>query len=85
MYDIVKADYVLVFQFFHERDLSDGRRRCALLGIKVDLLQSYELTSLSISTFKDLKMSVKAEDIVAKSTEASEMQSGAWSSTSHIP
>jgi hypothetical protein len=53
--DIVEADYVLVLQLFHQRDLADCRGWGALLGIEVDFLESYKLASLSVSTFEDLK------------------------------
>ena len=55
MNDIVKADYVLVLQLFHKRDLADCSRGCAFFGIEVDFLERYKLAGLSISTFEDLE------------------------------
>jgi hypothetical protein len=59
MNDIVEADYVLVLQLFHQRDLADCGRGCAFFGIEVDLFQSYQFPSLSVSSFEDLDESDK--------------------------
>ena len=52
--DIVERNNVLVLELFHQRDLADRRRRCALLGVEVDLLEGDELTRLTVPTLEDL-------------------------------
>jgi hypothetical protein len=56
--DIVKANNILVLEFLHERNLADSCGWGAFFRIEVDLFQCHQLTSLSISTFEDLGMSV---------------------------
>lgn len=51
---IVKGNDVLMFELLHERDLPNGGRWCALLGIEVNLLERDQLTRLSISSLEYL-------------------------------
>lgn len=55
--DVMEGDDVLVLELFHQRNLTDGGRRRALLGIQMDLLEGHQLTRLTISPFKNLEPS----------------------------
>lgn len=54
MDDIVKGDYVLVLELFHQRYLADGGRWSAFFTVEVDLLQGDEFARLSVAAFEDL-------------------------------
>ena len=43
-----------MFKFFHQRNLPDGGRGSALLRIKVDFLERYQLARLTIPPFENL-------------------------------
>ena len=59
MYDIVEGDDVFMLEFFHQTDLSDGSGRGALFGVEVDLFQSDQFASLSVSSFIHLVIIVR--------------------------
>lgn len=55
MDDIVKEDDVFVAELLHKRDLADRGTGRPLFRVEVDLLEGYELSSLPIAAFKNLR------------------------------
>lgn len=45
---VVQSDNVLVLQFLHERDFTNGGRRRAFFRVEVDFLESNEFASLTV-------------------------------------
>ena len=54
VYHVVQSDNVLVLQFLHERDFTNGGRRRAFFRVEVDFLESNEFASLTVPPFEDL-------------------------------
>jgi len=52
--DIVQSHNVLVLEFLHQRDLTDGRARGSLLRVEMNLLESDELACLAVAALEHL-------------------------------
>ena len=52
--DIVQRNDALMFQFLHQRDLSDSRRRGPFFGIEMDFFECDEFSGLAVPSFEHL-------------------------------
>ena len=50
----MKGDDIFMFELFHQGDLTDGSRRGAFFGVKMDFLERNEFASLTITSFEHL-------------------------------
>jgi hypothetical protein len=51
--DVVEADDVVVFEFFHEGNFADGGRWSAFFRVEMDLFQSYRVACRPLLAFED--------------------------------